>query len=122
MANHGKILIVDTNFQVRRILCEILERAGYEPAGYSSLAHCIEAQNSEIDGDLFVLDCPVQEMTINDAVGSIRNNGFEKPVLLISGTGQPDLDHSSLDVHFLPKPFSGSKLLDMVQLLISNTP
>ena len=122
MAQHGKILIVDANFQVRRILCEILERAGYEPAGYSSLAHCIEAQDAEISGDLFVLDCPVHEMTINDAVGSIRNNGFEKPVLLISGMLQPDLDQEALDVHFLPKPFSGSKLLDLVQLLISNTP
>ena len=118
----AKILVVDDEPIVHRLLQHHLERAGYEMIGATNGREALELANSEAP-QLIVMDVMMAEMDGLTALRSLKKDDDTKeiPVIMITANShyvtQQESEAAGASL-FLTKPFSPSQLLNEIRRLV----
>ncbi|WP_340122583.1 sigma-54 dependent transcriptional regulator [Methylobacter svalbardensis] len=117
-ANIPRILVVDDEPDIRRLVCEILEDEGYQVATAENAGTARELKKSEIP-DLILLDIWMPD---TDGITLLKEWVVEEamlcPVVMMSGHGSVEaaVEATRLGAYdFLEKPLSLAKLLLIVE-------
>ena len=117
----GHVIVIDDDASVRRSLCTMLERAGYEVSLYES-------------ADLFLRDPVIPALSVilldmrmpgTTGVGlqaQLKVIAQHVPVIFVSGDSRPDEIIMAMKqgaVDFLLKPFAAQTMLDVIQRAMS---
>lgn len=79
-----KILVVDDNDGVRRVMCEMLRAEGYLIESAASGAEALEAVRRS-EPDAIVLDLVMPDMEGVEAIGALRREGVRSRIVAVSG-------------------------------------
>jgi CheY-like chemotaxis protein len=118
----AKILVVDDEPIVHRLLQHHLERAGYEMIGATNGREAIEMATSQ-SPQLIVMDVMMAEMDGLTALRSLKKGEDTKaiPVIMITANShyvtQQESEAAGASL-FLTKPFSPGKLLTEIRKLV----
>jgi two-component system alkaline phosphatase synthesis response regulator PhoP len=118
----AKILVVDDEPIVHRLLQHHLERAGYEMIGASNGKEALQLANSE-SPQLIVMDVMMAEMDGLTALRSLKKEEDTKgiPVIMITANShyvtQQESEAAGASL-FLTKPFSPIQLLNEIRRLV----
>jgi len=113
MAKSAHILVTDDERAIRNTLKEILEFEGYSVSTAESGAEALDLiQKNSVD--LIFLDIKMKGMDGLETLKEIRKQGFQMPVIMISGHGTIEIaveatKHGAFD--FLEKPPDLNRLL-----------
>jgi two-component system KDP operon response regulator KdpE len=117
-----KVLVVDDEMQIRRLLCFTLEDAGYEvceaDTGQAGLAEVVHSHP-----DAIILDLGLPDMNGVEVLKRLRE-WSTTPVLILSVFGQEGSKIAGLDAgadDYLTKPFAGGELLARLRALLRRT-
>jgi two-component system, OmpR family, alkaline phosphatase synthesis response regulator PhoP len=122
----AKILVVDDEPIVHRLLQHHLERAGYEMIGATNGREAIEMATSQ-SPQLIVMDVMMAEMDGLTALRSLKKEEDTKaiPVIMITANShyvtQQESEAAGASL-FLTKPFSPGKLLSEIRRLVPEKP
>jgi signal transduction histidine kinase/CheY-like chemotaxis protein len=116
---YERILLVDDDAEVRAVALAHLEAAGYTvlPAASGEEALEVLAKNSV---QMLVSDVSMPGMSGVELARKVRALAPAVPILLISGYSD-EVNHEQL-ARFLPKPFSGQRLLAEVRSALDAMP
>ncbi|MES3032531.1 MAG: ATP-binding protein [Gemmatimonadota bacterium] len=121
-----RILLVDDEESVRRVLARQLQSSGYVVLTASSGREALAVlRDPNADVRAVVTDVRMPEMTGIELVETMLAEQLDRPVLLISGQLDAQLPRTWPDgavVHFLAKPLSGVALRRAVGALIAEAP
>ena len=112
------ILIVDDEEGIRSTLSGILRDEGYETTCAANAAEGRHAIETGTAFDLAIFDIWLPDEDGLDLLESVLSQGFEKPVIMISGHGNIDIAVKAIQLgatDFLEKPLSLSRVLLTVQ-------
>lgn len=108
----GRVLLVDDERDVRRMLQRFLARAGFDTVEAGDGQAALELLRRE-PFDVVVSDVQMPVMTGIELLAALEHEGLEVPVVLVSGSLEvPDMD-AALGLgafDYLKKPFSLGEL------------
>ena len=115
-----KILVVDDDDSVRRLMLTVVQRQGYVGLGTADAAQALELL--EHDVDLVLLDLHMPGPTDGeDLLYLLRDRGDEVPIIIVSGwvdeattSSQPECVHA-----ILKKPVRIAELIDTVRQVLA---
>jgi CheY-like chemotaxis protein len=111
-AGSARILVVDDDREVRRVICRMIEAMGHRALEAEDGFEALERAASE-PIDMLVTDVLMPEITGIELARQLREAGIEVPVLFISGHPErAGVAEAELppDSSFLTKPFSRDQL------------
>jgi CheY-like chemotaxis protein len=115
------ILLVDDNLIQTATRKAILEQAGSRVLvaadGPAALELLSRLPASEKVG-LIVTDHLMPGMNGPELVGAIRREGFDTPILVLSGLPDAEAAYDKMGVIFRPKPFPPEELISLTQKLL----
>src|SRR5258706_8011774 len=117
----GRILLVDDEPHVRRMLQRCLTRAGFDTVEVSDGQAALDLLRSE-SFDLVVCDVQMPIMTGIELLEALRNEGLDVPVVLVSGSLEvPDASTAQElgAFDFFKKPFSLAELQQAARRALS---
>src|SRR6266702_1899669 len=122
----AKILIVDDEPIVHRLLQHHLERAGYELLAATNGREAIEVAMRE-EPELIVMDVMMAEMDGLTALRRLKKNDDTKAIPVIMITANPhhvtkQESEAAGAALFLTKPFSPNQLLSEIRRLLPTRP
>lgn len=120
-----KILVVDDEPYVHKLLQHHLERAGFEMVSAKSGLEAIEVAAREVP-QLIVMDIMMPQMDGLMAIKQLKANEVTKAIPIIAITANTHVisqqeAESSGATMFLTKPFSPAQLLTEIQRLVSGS-
>jgi len=113
----GHVIVIDDDAAVRRSLCTMLERAGYDV----SLYDCADAflQNPVIPSpSVILLDMRMPGTTGVVLQTQLKTLAHNVPVIFVSGDSRPEEIIAAMKqgaVDFLLKPFTAQAMMDVIQ-------
>jgi CheY-like chemotaxis protein len=110
----GRILLAEDDDDLRSVIKNVLESEGLEVHEASSGFDLLDTVTRQQRFDLIVSDMRMQWMSGLQIAISLRNAGFDTPLIIMSAFGSPELrGHvASLgNAIFLDKPFESSVLV-----------
>ena len=119
------ILLVEDEYDTRELLGRALERAGYACISAGERAQALHAAREAAGIDVVVTDVVLG----NDSRGglelltALRGVGVRAPVIIITAYADVEKLKTALNegaAHFLEKPFSAPKLLEVIRHVLSN--
>ncbi len=113
----GHVVVIDDDPSVRRSLCTMLERAGYEVTLHES-ATAFLSNPIVPNPAVIVLDMRMPNMTGVALQSQLKTLAQHTPVVFISGDSRPEEIISAMKqgaVDFLLKPFSAQAMIDVIQ-------
>ena len=112
------VLVVDDDREIASIITDLLVDEGYAAAAAFDGQQALERLERE-ENDLLVSDIRMPRLDGLGLVRSLRERGWEKPIVLMSAveTAQPRQD----GVIFLRKPVDLDDLVEIVQRLLDST-
>lgn len=118
-----KIVLVEDEEPVRRLVTRILERAGYDVLAFGSGAEALDQICPDVRYDLLLTDVVMSGMTGVELANRLISQHSELKVLLMSGYTEevlfPDQEDSSRSL--LLKPFGQDELLNKVRELLPSS-
>lgn len=112
----NRILVVDDQDMLREMLCDFLRDKGFEIFEARNGKECVDSTIAN-KFDAIFMDVRMPEMDGLEALKSLREQGVDAPVFLMSGFG----DVASIEdavkqgaQNFLPKPFKLDRALAMI--------
>ncbi len=117
-----RILLVDDTTFMRRMLRDILVRAGFEVSAEASNGRQAVEAYRQARPDLVIMDITMPEM---DGVAAVREIAAADPaarVVMCSALGQQELIIEALEAgarDFVVKPFVPEKVLEAVRKVVS---
>ena len=111
-----KILIVDDNRGIRRILSEILETRNYSVRAVGTGRACLEIVAQE-DFDLILLDIKMQGMDGLEVLKELKFLGVTIPIIMMSAHGRSGTAKEVMlrgAFNYIEKPFDQNQLLAMI--------
>jgi two-component system KDP operon response regulator KdpE len=122
-ANEGRVLVVDDDPQIRRVMRTTLEAKGYEVDEAGSGEHALELARSE-KYELILLDINLPGKTGIDTCREIRTHSTAPIIMLTVRDAGEDkieaLDAGACD--YVTKPFAMGELLARVRAVLRRTP
>ncbi|MDR0787584.1 MAG: response regulator [Gemmatimonadota bacterium] len=116
------VLICDDAVFMRRMISDILTRAGYEVVGEaSSGARAVELYRA-LRPDLVTMDVVMPEMGGIEAVREIVRGDPEARILMCSALGQQGLMREAIEAgarDFVAKPFQPGRFLEAAQRVLA---
>lgn len=112
----GKILVVDDEEDLCRLLTESLRREGFQAAAASSGREALALVEQE-PPDLIILDLVMPEMDGIETLRRLRERGVRAKVVVLTayGTAQQTREAMALGVReFIGKPFDLDRLMRIV--------
>lgn len=119
-----KILVIDDDEQVRALLHEILDRAGFEVVEAANGAEGVRAYRST-PADLIITDLIMPEKEGVETILELRRESPSVRIIAISGGGRNGAqDYLAIAVQLgarrvVAKPFSRQEILDAVQAALA---
>lgn len=115
-----KILIVDDEIEIRKVLRLLLEGAGYTVIEASDGASAVEIMRDDREIDLCIMDIMMPVMSGVEATKSIRSFSAVPVLFLTAKSLESDKEaaYSGGGDDYLVKPFSSRELLMKVEALI----
>jgi two-component system response regulator FixJ len=113
----GHVIVIDDDDSVRRSLCTMLERAGYEV----SLHDCADAflSNPVVPSPaVILLDMRMPGTTGVGLQSQLKTLAQNVPVIFVSGDSRPEEIITAMKqgaVDFLLKPFTAQAMMDVIQ-------
>lgn len=117
MGSETLIHVIDDDAAMRESLAFLLESAGYAARTYES-AMAFLAYGSDQAGACIVTDVRMPGMTGVELTRQLRGNGFDMPIVMITGHGDVPLAVESMKAgvaDFLEKPFDDEALLRAIR-------
>lgn len=115
-----RILVVDDEIEIRRVLRLLLENAGYEIIEAKSGSEAVDVLREDRGFDLCIMDIMMPGLNGIDATRQIR--GFSSlPVMFLTARsliGDKEKAYTSGGDDYLVKPFSSRELLMKVEALV----
>ena len=96
-----RLLVVDDDVSVGKLLRAIFEREGWEVDYVSSGEECITAVGAT-PPDVIVLDHMMPELTGIETARILRCGGYTKPIVFFSAYHGPELEGSARDLDLMP--------------------
>jgi len=109
-----RIMVVDDEDGVRKLMTRLLTRAGYDVIAVASGAEALEAASNEDPVDLVVSDIVMPGMKGTEMARRMRERQPDLSVLFVTGYPQEDLSFRDGE-RVLFKPFKQQELLDEVE-------
>jgi two-component system, LuxR family, response regulator FixJ len=113
----GHVIVIDDDTSVRRSLCTLLERAGYDVSLYDCadafLANPVVPRPSVI-----LLDMRMPGTTGVALQSQLKTLAHKVPVIFVSGDSRPEEIIAAMKqgaVDFLLKPFTAQAMMDVIQ-------
>lgn len=111
LAGQGRVLVVDDEEQIRRLACNILERAGFEVTSASDGLEAL-ARADQPGLSLVLLDLAMPRLDGQETLARLREKGVSVPVILTSGHMSDDqLPAEWEPVYRLAKPYRPDELV-----------
>lgn len=110
-----RILVVDDNELLCRLVCEILSTEGYRAVPATSAGQALEAFEKE-EFDLLVTDFRMPGMSGLELARAIRDRNPQFPIIVISVYEPVECEHVTL---WLPKEYLFPGLLDKIRFCLS---
>jgi DNA-binding NarL/FixJ family response regulator len=119
------VLLVEDEYDTRELLGRALERSGYTCSSAGERAQALHAAREATSIDIVVTDVVLG----NDSRGglelltALRGAGVRAPVIIITAYADVEKLKTALNegaAHFLEKPFSAPKLLEVIRHVLSN--
>lgn len=119
MADNAKILIVDDESDIRKIVRLLLERRGHTVVEASNGSDAVKLVN-EHSPDLIVMDIMMPKMSGIDAVKAIREFSLAPIIFLTARSLDSDKESAYLSGgdDYLEKPFSSAELILKIEALL----
>jgi CheY-like chemotaxis protein len=121
----GRILVVEDDVQLRKVVVAILRSAGYEPiAPLGPVEGLAIAKQCGDDIALLLTDVMMPQMTGIQLADALKKAGSPMPVLFMSGYAEDSVvQHGVLQrgINFIPKPLTPEKLLQAVRDVLVDT-
>lgn len=115
-----RILVVDDEDILRMLITDTLEFEGYLIEEAENGQEGFEMIESNAY-DLIILDYMMPEMTGMEVLEKIKPLNLSVPIIMLTAKAQQsdrDLAHENGAKYFMPKPFSPSELVDLVNEII----
>ncbi len=115
-----KILLVEDEKRMSEALCEILRQEKYDTDAFSDGISGLDAARSGIY-DLLILDVMLPGINGFDIARTVRKEGIQNPILMLTARSDTDDKVSGLDSgadDYLTKPFETKELLARVRALL----
>jgi two-component system chemotaxis response regulator CheY len=115
-----KVLIVDDSLYMRTIIKDALVEAGYEIVGQAANGESAIDMTLELQPDIITLDNILPDMLGLDILKTLKEEGINSKVLMISAVGQQSVIDEGLRLGvggYIVKPFSSEQLLEAVKKL-----
>ncbi len=122
---HGvvRVLVIDDDADIRRLLCDILTSAGHLVADASNGAEGIEIFKKEAF-DLVLTDLEMPEMSGWEVARSIKNHNPDVTIALITGWGETidstQLRESGIST-IVNKPFRMDQIINLARAVQAGT-
>lgn len=122
---NGRILVVDDEPHIRRVLSAVLGSQGYEVMMASDGTQGLD-EFAQVDVDLVILDLMMPGASGLEILSKIRSDArrSETPVIILTAKGQ-DTDRDAALAgganDFLTKPFSPKKLLARIDEILGRS-
>ncbi len=120
------ILVVDDNQLTQRIVCQILQKYGFQAAAAGNGVECLEMlQNSNYD--LILMDMQMPLMDGYETTTKIRSqhNYSSLPVIAITANSTSDAREKCMNCGcsaYIPKPFKAEELIDEINRCLNDIP
>jgi DNA-binding response OmpR family regulator len=111
-AGRSRLLVVDDDAEIRRMLIRLLEAEGYQVNEASNGEELMTALNNGVRPDLILLDVMLSEENGFDLLTAVRRSS-DVPVILLTGRGDEMDRVLGLRLgadDYIAKPFSGPEL------------
>jgi len=121
--NVGRVLIVDDDREMRRVLAEFLEGEGFEVAQAADAAQTLE-RIQEVRCDVVVLDKNLPDWSGVDILPTVRTLVPGTPVVVITAFGDARTHDEAFTrgaYDLLLKPFSLDDLLEVLQRALDHS-
>src|ERR687891_383350 len=112
-ANENRILVVDDEEPIRRILCRLLERNGYPSAGARDAEDAM-LRLKEVDYSLVLTDMDMPGSSGLDLIMQINQSHPDTATVMVTGMDDAKLAHTALDIGaygYIIKPFEPNEIL-----------
>ena len=113
----GHVIVIDDDASVRRSLCTMLERAGYEVSLYES-ADAFLIDPKVPSPAVILLDMRMPGTTGVGLQSQLKTIARNVPVIFVSGDSRPEEIIAAMKqgaVHFLLKPFTAQAMMEVIQ-------
>lgn len=114
----SSVLIVDDSRTSRRILKDILDRAGYKVAGEAINGKEGVAYYVKFQPDIVTMDITMPEMDGIEALRQIKRENPDAKVIMITAAGQKDKMMEAVKLgaaEFISKPFVEDTVLEALR-------
>lgn len=117
-----RVLIVETDLDVRLSLQDFFELSGYEVVIAEEGEAALRKLSAASEYDLILLDDQLPWLERVVLLTEMRKKGVETPILLLSGQSTDLREHllAMRAVRYLPKPFNSTELIDQVGALMGS--
>ena len=112
------VLIVDDSRTSRKILKDILERAGYNIVGEAINGKEGFTQDAKLKPDIVTMDITMPEMDGIEALKNIKKDFPDAKVVMITAAGQKDKMMEAVKLgatEFVSKPFVEETILEALE-------
>lgn len=120
----NKILVVDDDPQIREVILETLNVAGFSPSSASNGGEALERIQKE-DFDLLLLDVRMPGMSGLDVLARLHSQGKNPKVVVMTADDAPETMLRAVReqaFQYIPKPFDPMALLEVVKKALATAP
>lgn len=113
----SKVLVVDDQNGVRRLLEELFKKEGYEVTAAADGVESLEKVKTS-SPDLILMDMKMPNMNGLEASQEIRKINSNIPIIMMTAYGETDVAQKALELgvrKYITKPFDILALRDMVR-------
>ena len=120
-----KILVIDDDNDVRRLICKMLQAEGYEILEASNGIEGLQTVKKESGIELVITDLIMPEKEGLETIRELRKDFSHVKIMAISGGGKIDSENYLVIAKgfgadlTLNKPFSRQELLDSIKKLMN---
>lgn len=119
-----KVLIVDDEPNILKLVTFILKSNGYDTIEASSGIECLEKAETE-KPDIIILDVMMPEMDGFEAAKKVKSNPITRhiPILMLSSKAQFEDKMTGIDsgaMDYITKPFDKQELLEKVKTCLGD--